>query len=64
MGLASTLFIKSIYFFEDYFDLRIKGDYYFRQLLGMSLVGVLIYISMALFGHVDKRINRRLSFRQ
>ena len=51
MGLASTLFIKSIYFFEDYFDIRIKGGYYVRHLLGMSLVGVLIYISMALFGH-------------
>jgi CIC family chloride channel protein len=50
-GLASTLCIKSIYFFEDYFDLRIKGGYYTRHLLGMFLVGILIYISMALFGH-------------
>jgi CIC family chloride channel protein len=51
MGLASTLCIKSIYFFEDYFDLRIRGGYYTRHLLGMFLVGVLIYLSMTLFGH-------------
>ncbi|MDD2336135.1 MAG: chloride channel protein, partial [Geobacteraceae bacterium] len=51
MGLASTLCIKSIFFFEDFFDLRVKGGYYIRHLLGMSLVGVLIYLSMALFGH-------------
>jgi CIC family chloride channel protein len=51
MGLASILFIKSVYFLEDYFDIRIKGGYYVRHLLGMSLVGVLIYMSMTLFGH-------------
>ena len=33
MGLASSLFIKSIYIFEDFFDLRIKGGYYGRHLL-------------------------------
>jgi chloride channel protein, CIC family len=51
MGFASTLCIKSIYFFEDYFELRIKGGYYTRHVLGMFLVGVLIYLSMTLFGH-------------
>jgi CIC family chloride channel protein len=51
MGLVSTIFIKSIYFFTDYFDLRIKGGYYVRHLLGMSVVGALIYVCMALFGH-------------
>jgi CIC family chloride channel protein len=51
MGLASTLCIKSIYFFEDFFELRIRGGYYSRHLLGMFLVGVLIYLSMTLFGH-------------
>ncbi len=51
MGLASTLCIKSIYIFEDYFELRIKGGYYTRHLLGMFLVGALIYLSMSLFGH-------------
>ena len=51
MGLASTVFIKSIYFFEDLFDLRIKGGYYARHVLGMTIVGILIYMSMVLFGH-------------
>jgi len=50
MGLASTLCIKAIYAFEDFFDLKIKGGYYVRHLLGMFLVGILIYLSMALFG--------------
>jgi CIC family chloride channel protein len=51
MGLVSTIFIRSIYSFADYFDLRIKGGYYVRHLLGMSVVGALIYVCMALFGH-------------
>ncbi len=51
MGLASVLFIKSIYFFEDCFELKIKGGYYTRHLLGMFVVGILIYVSMVLFGH-------------
>jgi chloride channel protein, CIC family len=51
LGLASTLFIKSIYFFEDFFDLKIKGGYYTRHLLGMALVGIVIYMTMAIFGH-------------
>jgi len=50
-GLASTIFIRSIYFFEDYFELRVKGGYYVRHLLGMSVVGAIIYLCMALFGH-------------
>lgn len=51
MGLASTMFIKSIYFVEDFVEIRIKGGYYFRHMLGMSVVGVLIYLCMVLFGH-------------
>jgi CIC family chloride channel protein len=51
MGLASTALIKSIYLFEDYFETRIKGSYYGRHLLGMFIVGVIIWSCMALFGH-------------
>ncbi|MGA7826636.1 MAG: chloride channel protein [Geobacteraceae bacterium] len=50
MGLASTLCIKSIYFFEDYFELRLKCGQYTRHLLGMFVVGLIIYLSMTLFG--------------
>ncbi len=31
--------------------MRINGSYYVRHLLGMAIVGILIYATMALFGH-------------
>jgi CIC family chloride channel protein len=51
IGLASTVLIKWIYLFEDYFETRIKGGYYVRHLLGMFLVGVIICLCRYLFGH-------------
>jgi CIC family chloride channel protein len=51
IGLASTLLIKWIYLFEDYFETRIKGGYYSRHLLGMFLVGVIFCLCRYLFGH-------------
>jgi CIC family chloride channel protein len=51
MGGVSALFIKSIYGFEDFFDNRIKGSYYRRHVLGMFVVGVMIYLLMTGFGH-------------
>jgi CIC family chloride channel protein len=51
MGVVSALFIKSIYGFEDLFDQRIGGSYYKKHLLGMVLVGIIMYILMAVFGH-------------
>jgi CIC family chloride channel protein len=51
MGVVSALFIKSIYGFEDLFDQRIGGSYYKKHLLGMLLVGVIMYVLMAAFGH-------------
>ncbi len=51
MGLISALFIKSIYGFEDFFDKRIRGSYYRRHLLGMLVVGVMLYTTFTLFGH-------------
>jgi CIC family chloride channel protein len=51
MGLVSLIFIKSIYGFEDFFDKRIKGNYYTRHVIGMSLVGVMMYLLMITLGH-------------
>lgn len=51
MGLVSTLFIKAIYGFEDFFDGRIPGNYYTRHALGMLLVGIVIYLSWRCCGH-------------
>jgi CIC family chloride channel protein len=51
MGLASTLLIKWIYSFEDYFETRIRGGYYTRHMFGMFLVGAIFWVCMPLFGH-------------
>ncbi|MBN2689325.1 MAG: chloride channel protein [Gammaproteobacteria bacterium] len=50
IGLASVLFIRTIYWFEDFFD-EIPGNYYTRHVLGMFLVGVVIYFLMRYTGH-------------
>jgi CIC family chloride channel protein len=51
LGVASALYIKSIYAFEDFFEKRIRGSYYVRHAMGMFLVGIMVYSFMALFGH-------------
>lgn len=51
LGLTSTIYIKSIYAFEDFFDERIKGKPYLRHMLGMLLIGIIIYLLMDVFGH-------------
>ena len=48
-GLAATGFIRGLHFLEDQFD-RIKGPYV-RHILGMLLIGVLIYLLQQNFGH-------------
>ena len=50
-GLASVVYIRSIYAFEDFFDKRIGGNYYTRHLLGMFLVGVIMYVLVVTTGH-------------
>jgi CIC family chloride channel protein len=50
LGGASALFIYAIYALEDVFD-RIPGNYYTRHVLGMFLVGVLMYLAMKHLGH-------------
>lgn len=51
MGLIATVFIKSIYLVEDFFDEKVPGNYYTRHLSGMALVGVLIYFLQRHWGH-------------
>jgi CIC family chloride channel protein len=51
MGLTSAIFIRSIYGFEDFFDKRVKGNYYSRHMIGMFLVGIIMYVLMTTQGH-------------
>jgi CIC family chloride channel protein len=50
MGGVSALYIKSIYGFENFFEKYIKS-YYLRHILGMLIVGVIIYAMFRMFGH-------------
>jgi len=51
MGVASALYIKFLYGFEEVFNKWIGGSYYRKHMTGMFLVGVLIYLSKTAFGH-------------
>jgi chloride channel protein, CIC family len=51
LGIASTVYIKSIYAFEDFFDSRIKKNPYVRHVIGMFLIGIIIYVLMTTLGH-------------
>lgn len=50
MGLCSTLFIHCIYWFEDFFE-GMPGNYYTRHILGMFIVGIMMYLLMHFSGH-------------
>jgi CIC family chloride channel protein len=50
-GFVSVLYIRSIYAFEDFFDKRVPGNYYSRHLLGMLLVGIIMYVLLRTTGH-------------
>ena len=50
-GLVSVVYIRAIYAFEDFFDYRIRGGYYFRHMVGMFLVGVIMYVLLVTTGH-------------
>jgi len=50
LGLWSVLFIRAIYKTEDWFD-KIPGGYYVRHVLGMAMVGLIIYLLMRFAGH-------------
>ena len=51
LGVVSACYIKSIYAFEDFFEQRIKGNYYLRHMTAMFLVGVIMYLLMIKWGH-------------
>ncbi|QDT46864.1 H(+)/Cl(-) exchange transporter ClcA [Symmachiella dynata] len=50
IGLASALFVRSIYWTEDLFD-KMPGNYYTRHMLGMLTVGVIMWLLMNQAGH-------------
>lgn len=49
-GLAGTLFVRAIYWAEDKFD-AMPGNYYSRHMIGMAVVGVMIYLIQLYAGH-------------
>jgi CIC family chloride channel protein len=51
LGLASTVFIKSVYAFEDFFNEKVSRNYYVRHLTGMFIVGSMFYILLETRGH-------------
>ena len=51
MGGAATLFIKSLYAFEGFFDNRVRASYYVRHVGAMLLVGIMFYCMLRLFGY-------------
>jgi CIC family chloride channel protein len=51
MGLVSVAYIKSIYGMEDFFEKHIKSSYYLRHVVGMMVVGLMMYIMYRAFGH-------------
>jgi chloride channel protein, CIC family len=51
MGVASAIYIRSIYLFEDFFEEHVKLGDYGRHAIGMLVVGGIIYGMMVYFGH-------------
>jgi len=49
-GAMSFVYIRSIYAFEDRFE-KLPGGYYGQHVLGMALVGVIIYLCQRYLGH-------------
>ena len=50
IGLAATLYIRAIYWSEDFFQQHI-ANHYLRHATGMFAMGVLLYLMMWQFGH-------------
>ncbi len=50
-GLVSALFIGSIYKCEEVFEKHVPGGYYAQHMLGMFIVGCIMYAFMKSFGH-------------
>jgi CIC family chloride channel protein len=50
-GAVAALYIKSLYGFEDFFERRIRVPYPVQHMLGMLVVGIMIYLMWVFFGH-------------
>ena len=50
-GLVSVLFIRSLYGFEHFFEKRVPGGYYGQHVVGMLIVGLMMYLFLAYSGH-------------
>ncbi|KTD66912.1 MULTISPECIES: chloride channel protein [Legionella] len=50
VGIISILLIRSVYYFEDFFNSHFK-NVFLRHMTGMLIVGFFMYLSMYLFGH-------------
>jgi CIC family chloride channel protein len=50
-GLVSALYIRAIYGTEDFFERRVRGGPYVRHMLGMAIVGVMIWMCARFLGH-------------
>jgi chloride channel protein, CIC family len=51
MGVASTLYIRSLYFVEDFFDKYNTVKPYLCHAGGMLAVGIVIYLTLLITGH-------------
>ncbi len=51
MGLASTVYIHSLYLAEDFFENRTVNNPYLRHAVGMLAVGGLMYVLISTTGH-------------
>ncbi len=51
LGFISSLFIKSIYGFEDFFTQKFKKHVYLSHATGMLLLGIIMYVLMRTTGH-------------
>lgn len=50
LGVVSMIYIRALYAFEDMFE-RMPGNDYTRHMLGMLLVGIMIYLMLRFTGH-------------
>jgi CIC family chloride channel protein len=51
LGCVSIVLIKSVFYLEEFFDRWLGDHYYVRHTLGTFLVGLMAYLSLAVWGH-------------
>lgn len=45
------MFIKTLYGFEDFFEKRIRANYYVRHMGAMLLIGIMMYVMLRIYGY-------------